>query len=199
MDDRGFVRRCISGQKQAWDEFLQRYSRLIYNYIHSVLRLKGYPCQQTLVEELFQEIILLLLDRNFHKLKSYRGLNGCSLASWLRQVVINYSLSALRDRRVMVSLDQEPPLVEPGLLVAPGKPASAEAIDQERVLALRECIDRLESEEKYFLTLHFHANMSLDALKDHLRVSRAALDMRKSRLLSRLKECFKGKGILLDI
>ena len=38
----------------------------------------------------------------------------------------------------------------------------------------------------------------LEVLKEHFRVSRGAIDMRKSRIIDRLRECFKHKGFALD-
>jgi len=40
--------------------------------------------------------------------------------------------------------------------------------------------------------------LKLQHLADVLSISRSAADMRKSRIIMRLKECFQGKGLLLD-
>ena len=38
MDDLEFAQCCANSDKLAWDEFVEWYSRLIYNYIHSVFK-----------------------------------------------------------------------------------------------------------------------------------------------------------------
>ena len=38
----------------------------------------------------------------------------------------------------------------------------------------------------------------LEELKKHFKLSRPAIDMRKSRLIERLRDCFRGKGFWLD-
>ena len=96
MDDLEFIQQCASGDKKAWDEFVDKYSRLIYNYIYSVLKTKGLTLAQENIEELFQEIFFSLIKDDFKKLKSFKGLNGCSFASWLRQVTVNFSIDYIR-------------------------------------------------------------------------------------------------------
>ena len=96
MDDLEFVHRCASGDKQSWDEFVDRYSRLIYSYILSILNIKSRILPQDNINDIFQEIIYSLIKDNFKKLKSFKARNACSLASWLRQVTINCTIDYLR-------------------------------------------------------------------------------------------------------
>ena len=85
MTDLEFVQKCVSGDKRSWDEFVDRYSRLIYSYIHMTLDSAGtHTFGDDAVGDLFQDIFLSLAKDNYSKLKTFRGANGCSLASWLR-------------------------------------------------------------------------------------------------------------------
>ena len=90
MTDLEFVQRCASGDKAACDEFVEKYSRLIYKYINSVLKQynPGLATEEN-TDDIFQEIIVVLSRDNFKKLKTFKAKNGCSLASWLRQVTVN--------------------------------------------------------------------------------------------------------------
>ena len=81
MKEREFIRSCLRHDKAAWDEFVDRYSRLIFNYIYGVFRIKGVNFTPDTVEELFQEIFLSLLKDNFKKLRQFKGKNKASLAS----------------------------------------------------------------------------------------------------------------------
>jgi len=40
MTDLEFAARCVQGDKQAWDDFVEKYSRLIYTYINAALKQK---------------------------------------------------------------------------------------------------------------------------------------------------------------
>jgi len=196
MDDLGFVQRCVKGENLAWDEFFNRYSRLIYNYIHSVLKVKGFTNSNDLVDDIFQGVYCHLIDNDYYKLKSFKGKNGCSLASWLRQVTINYTLDSLRKFKNPLSLDEED---ENGFSLKEVVPSDLPAVDEliikeEKSISLQECIELLESDEKYLLELNIFQGLDLETLKDHLKVSRGAIDMKKSRIIAKLKDCFKRKG-----
>ena len=200
MDDLEFVRRCVKGDRRAWNEFVEKYSSLIYNYIHSVLKIKGHTFTQENIHDLFQEIFLSLVKDNFKKLSSFKALNGCSLASWLRQVTINFTIDYIRKLKPGVSIDEE---TDDGFnladLLFSNSPSAADTLSQEERLAhLKDCIDKLDIDDKYFLELHLNRGLGLEELKDYFKLSRGATDMRKFRIVERLRECFKSKGFILS-
>jgi len=200
MDDLEFVQRCIKADKQAWNEFLKKYSRLIYNYIYSVLKTKGTVLTQENINDLFQEIFLSLISDNFKKLKTFKARNGCSLASWLRQVVIHYTVDYLRKLKPVVSLEEE---TNDGFslkeVLADETHSAKDRITQEEShLHLKDCIEKLDNDDKYFLELHINRSFGLEELKKMFRISRGAIDMRKGRIIDALRECFKSKGLMLD-
>ena len=107
MDDLEFVQKCIKGDKASWDAFVEKYSRLIYSCIYHVLHSKGTRLPQETVHDLLQEIFVLLIDNHFQRLKSFKAKNGCTLASWLRQVSVHYTVDYLRKLKPTLSLDEE--------------------------------------------------------------------------------------------
>jgi DNA-directed RNA polymerase specialized sigma24 family protein len=70
------------------------------------------------------------------------------------------------------------------------------ALEREKLVFLTDCIRKLELEDKYFLELNINSGLKPEELTDYFKVSRGAIDMRKSRILKLLRECFKQKGIL---
>ena len=196
MDDLEFIQGCLKGDKQSWSEFLSRYSRLIYNYIYSVLSVKGRSIPTEQVEDIFQEIFHALIKDNYKKLATYRAKNACSLASWLRQVTINFTIDYLRKLKPVVSIDAE---TEEGFSLKEVLPdLSPGATDflnnQERRKTLEECISLLESDEQYFLELFLNQGLKLEQIKEYLKINRGTVDMRKSRIFQKLQDCFKKKG-----
>lgn len=203
MNDLEFVRRCVSGDRQTWDDFVEKYSRLIYNYIHNVLSNRGYSTQPETVNDLYQEIFTALIKDNFKKLRQYKAKNGASLASWLRIITINFTLDFLRKQKPAVSLDDD--YKEEALSlkdrIADNRASSADEIllVKERLDILLDCIDKLNNQDKYLLEMHIYRGLNLETLKEMFKVSRSAIDMRKSRLIQRLRECFKQKGFALEL
>jgi RNA polymerase sigma factor (sigma-70 family) len=200
MDDLGFIQRCVKGDKPAWGEFVDKYSRLIYNYIYSVLKVKGSIIAQENIDDLFQEIFLSLVKDNFKKLRSFRAQNSCSLASWLRQVVVNSTIDYMRKLKTTVSLDEESDdeLTLKDVLADNSSPVTDSLSQKERLTQLKNCIKELDSDDKYFLELHINRGLSLEELKEIFKLSRGAIDMCKSRIIERLKRCFRSQGFTLD-
>ncbi|MEK6727840.1 MAG: sigma-70 family RNA polymerase sigma factor [Candidatus Omnitrophota bacterium] len=201
MGDLEFIQRCVKGDSQPWDEFLKKYSRLIFNYIYNTLNAKGFIPSQEHTEDIFQGVFQSLLDNNYRKLKSFGGRNGCSLASWLRQVTINFTIDYLRKVKPAVSMDAQDNegLALKDILPDDSNPIPDTLIHAEKLNTLKECIEKLEKQDKYFLELHINRGLRLETLKEHFRVSRGAIDMQKSRIIGRLRDCFKTKGFALDL
>ena len=108
MSEREFIQRCLKNDKAAWDEFVDRYSRLIYNYIYSVFKIKGIAPSSDTINDLFQEIFLSLIKDNFQKLRQFKGRNNASLASWLRVITINFCLDHLKkEKKLSSSLEED--------------------------------------------------------------------------------------------
>lgn len=201
MDDLEFVQRCMRGDKQSWDDFVEKYSALIYNYIYSVLDFKNFPPSPETVDDLYQEIFVALIKDDFKKLRQFQAKNGASLASWLRIITINYTLDFLRRQKPTISLEEssldEGRTLKDFLEDAHSPSADGVLLAKEKLDSLTECIRQLSDQEKYFLEMHIHRQVNLEDLKILLRISRSAVDMRKARIIQRLKECFRGKGFII--
>lgn len=201
MDDLEFVQRCVKGDRPSWDKFVDKYSHLIYSYIYSVLKIKGAVASEESINDLFQEIFLSLVQDNFKKLKSFKAKNGCSLASWLRQITVNFTIDYIRKLKVsVVSIDEENDdefsLKE--IIADDSTPVIDTLSQKERLEHLKDCIEQLDRDDKYFLELHINRGLTLEELRRHFRISRGAIDMRRARIIERLRECFKSKGFQLD-
>ena len=81
--------RCMEGDKKAQFEIYRLYYKSMYN---SSLRIVGIPEE---AEDIMQESFLTA----FRKLKTYSG--DVSFGAWLKKIVINRSLDALRKRKVL--------------------------------------------------------------------------------------------------
>ena len=92
--------RCMEGDKKAQFEIYRLYYKSMYN---SSLRVVGIPEE---AEDVMQESFLTA----FRKLKTYSG--DVSFGAWLKKIVINRSLDALRKRKVIFEeLHAELPVV----------------------------------------------------------------------------------------
>ena len=188
MTDLEFIQRCTSGDKAPWEQFLKQYSRLIYNYIYSVLAVRGCNLPQNHIEDIFQDILYMLIDQDYKRLKSFKARNGCSFASWLRQVVVNFTL------RYLAKMKPEIPLEEDDDFIDEASGGIEEIVGKEKLEMLQDCIGALNTKDKFILEFNIYRGIRLEALKDTLKATRSAVDMQKLRMLERLRECFKSKG-----
>lgn len=200
MDDLEFVRQFIAGENQARDQFIKRYSRLIYNYIQHVLRVKGFRDPSSYADDIFQGFIVFLINEDCKKLRAFKARNGATLATWIRYLTINFTRDYLRKIKPVFSLDAER---EDGAslkdVLADNSLSIVEELSkEEETKALDDCIELLDNEDKYFVELNFNQNVSLEVMRDFLKLTRGAVDMQKARLMKRLKDCFKRKGFELD-
>ena len=197
MDDQELIRKCIAGDRQACEEFLRVYHRLMYRYIHATLKGHGVYGHQANPDDLYHDLFVFLFEQNCRKLESFQGRNGCSFASWLRLVVVNFVLDRLRKlKTASVSLDEDggegADIKE--ILTDMALDAADSLSDKEGQKSLEECIGLLDTKDKYFLELHLYQEIDLEQLAGIFQVSRPALDMRKSRIFGKLRDCFKNKG-----
>ncbi|MBL7081169.1 MAG: sigma-70 family RNA polymerase sigma factor [Candidatus Omnitrophica bacterium] len=197
-----FIQRCVNGERAAWDEFVDRYSRLIYNYILSVFKNRGIKLSHETREDLYQEIFLHLVKDNFKKLRQFKGKHGASLASWLRVLVINFCLDYLKKKRIKTTYLEEKFTEEGGLRLADVLSdrlplADRVVIEQEKLEALSACISILNLKERHLLEMHIYQGIDLEFLRQDLGISRSTIDMRKQRLMKRLRKCFEEKGLEL--
>lgn len=197
MDELEFIRKCADLDKDSWKEFLRKYSRLIYSYIYSVI--KDYPRldADNLSEDVFQELIAALIKDNSRRLRSFKGLNGCSFASWIRLVTINFTRTFVEKQRYLTILDEDKNGLS-GKDSIPDESISADeaALYREHAANLKECVDALGTDDRFLVQLHIDHGTSLESIRKVLNISRSAIDMRKNRLIKKLQDCFKTRGFV---
>ncbi|MDD4908222.1 MAG: sigma-70 family RNA polymerase sigma factor [Candidatus Omnitrophica bacterium] len=202
MDELRLIKRCVIKDKQAWDEFVDEYSRLIYNYIYAILRVKGREPGVESTADIYQGLFLSLCENNFKKLRNYQARNNCSFPSYLRVITINFTLDYLRkNNKIPLSLDED--LAQEGLslkgILADNKPLLDETVlIKEKYDQLADCIKVLTAQEKYLVQMHIYQGLDMGELAKLFKASRGSLDMRKSRILEKLKNCFRRKKFMLD-
>ncbi len=201
MTDLELAYKCSQRDKFAWDAFIKKYSPLIYNYINSMLEQKKNELfTKENINDVFQEIFVSLTKDDFKKLKTFTSKNGCSLASWLRQVTINYCVDYLRKSKSTISLDEnlDDEITFKDIIIDETISIASKLNKEDLIIHLTQCVEELDIDDKFFLEFHINQGIQLEALKSMFKISRGAIDMRKSRIINRLKNCFKTKGLILE-
>ena len=200
MDDLAFTDSASVEYNNHGTLLLMHMPALVYHSIHRVNGLL-FRLHKEQIQDIFQEFFFPSLKIITEKLRTFQAKNGCTLASRLKQVAVNLTIDYLRTYRMSISLDEASDEGRSLKDVLPtlGPSADESLIDSEQLEHLKECIEALDVDEKYFMVLHIEEEVPLGELRHYLGVSRGTVDMRKSRIIERLRECFKRKGFLLDL
>jgi len=148
LSDRKLVELCLEGNEDAWIELLRRYRLLIVRVAGKTLRVAGVKPTATLLEDLLQETLERILDKDRRALRELKWLHEGSLRGLLQiaaatavQDWIRKKFSKKRDR------NKEEPLS--GLdLVVPSPGDLAAALEQKILLdQLAKCLENLIRDE----------------------------------------------------
>jgi len=180
---------CISGDKEEWNIFIQRYSKLIYHTIYKTHRVNDKPANPDDINDLFQEVFTSFCADNFKKLRMFDSTKGCTLPSWLRMITVRMTIDHLRKNRPVTSIDD--------LSAEPSQAWDQEAIiDEESLKYLREMLEELPVKDKLLIELFFMRELPPEEVAQILHISVGAFYTRKNRIIEKLRKIATDKKIL---
>ncbi|MBL8012917.1 MAG: sigma-70 family RNA polymerase sigma factor [Candidatus Omnitrophica bacterium] len=189
--DYELIQRCLAKDANAWDEFVARYSHLIYDAVIRTFERYGYPRQADVLADLHNDVFLLLLEEECRVLKKFEGRNGCQLGHYLRTVTVRRTVDFLRKVRPTVSLDEDAPDAVKGLASLPalrqGPESPGSLIEQDRQESLKRFITRLNPGEREFFQLVIAGEMTPEQMSKNLKISLDYFYVRKKRLIDKLR------------
>lgn len=185
--DRELLDACFDGSRVAREEFINRFSKLVYYSIHRAFRIKGLAPGREEVEDLFGDVFLSLFDSDFAKLRSFEGRNGCSLASWIRLIAGRKAVDHLRDRH-REKADARPERDSGYAGQSDDETPEERFLNREKERILAEAVTRLPPDDLLFLNLYYEEEHSPERIAEILGVSVGTVYSKKHRLLEKLKK-----------
>ena len=180
---------CLNGEKAAWDAFVQQYSSLVHHTIRKTLTLHHTESRDEVIEDLYQEFFISVLQNNCRKLSQFRGYGGCTLASWLRVVASRLTIDFLRK--------QPAPTVEVTEAFASDEAdASDSLIDREKEMSLSQALDGLSPRDRLIIQLSFRQALPPEEIAAILKMSIGAVYTQKSRILDKLREILRKNPLV---
>src|SRR5215468_7241729 len=76
--DRDLLRRCLSRQSGAWNDFVDRFLGLIYHVVQHTAHLRSVPIGPEDTEDLAAEVLLQIVANDYAVLKQFRGQSSLS-------------------------------------------------------------------------------------------------------------------------
>jgi RNA polymerase sigma-70 factor (ECF subfamily) len=168
------VRRCVDGDRRAFDELYRRHVDAVHRRL---ARLLGRSDE---VDDLVQQVFL----EAFRALPGFRG--EAALATWLHRIAINLALGALRARRRRPTAPLGDELLE--LVPAPG--ASPEQLARDRELCARVLrhLEKVKPRQRIAFVLRHVEELSLDEIAALVGANPPAVAQRVKQAERRLLE-----------
>jgi RNA polymerase sigma-70 factor (ECF subfamily) len=158
------VERCRRGDRDAWNELVETYSRYVYAIIGRGYRLAGPDA-----EDVFQDVFA----RVFERLETLR--DDSALQGWISQVTRNLCLDHIRRERSHQELTDDVALDE-----------RLSEIDE--ALSVRQAMSQLSHDCYEILDRFFCRDESYRSIGTHLGIPAGTIASRISRCLGRLRD-----------
>jgi RNA polymerase sigma factor (sigma-70 family) len=172
VPDAELVRACRTGDADAWNELVERYSRYIY-----AIAVRGFRLSDDDAEDVFQDVF----TRIYLRLDTLR--DESALRAWIAQLTRRRCLDALSSK------GREMPAEEEALTAE----ESADLSDVEEAFAVREALGGLSENCQDILDRFFARDQSYRTIAEELEIPSGTIASRIARCLARLKDAMESK------
>jgi RNA polymerase sigma factor (sigma-70 family) len=170
LTDAELVRACRSGDPDAWNELVERYSRYVY-----AIAVRGFRLSDEDAEDVFQDVF----TRIYTRLDSLR--DDSALRPWIAQLTRRRCLDAIAARRDQAADE----LTEEG---------STDLAEIEDAFEVREALATLSGPCQDILDRFFARDQSYKTISDELEIPSGTIASRIARCLGRLRERLEGRN-----
>jgi len=101
--DRQLLQRCLTRQKNAWEDFVDRFLGLVVHVIRHTSTSRSVAVSQHDLEDLASEVFIAILADDYAVLRRFRGQS--SLATYLTVIARRVVVKELLKRRIVLNHD----------------------------------------------------------------------------------------------
>lgn len=191
-EERELLQACFSGDRAAWERFVETYSKLVYYSIRQTLKVMEIAPDPDDLDDLYGNVFLSLFENNFARLKSFKGKNDCSLASWIRLIASRKTYDHLRERGRQARLldSARETIYEPQA----NEDVEKSALDSERAESARNAISQLSADEIAFIHLYYERELPPERIAEMLGITVSTVYSKKNRVREKIRKIIKEKG-----
>ena len=172
LTDAELVRRCRSGDADAWNELVERYARYVY-----AIAIRGFRLSDGDAEDVFQDVF----TRVYTRLDTLR--DESALRPWIAQLTRRRCLDAIS------SAGREQPASE----VTPDE-GTTDLAEIEEAFAVREALAELSETCQEILDRFFTRDQSYRTIAEELEIPAGTIASRIARCLARLRDELEGRS-----
>ena len=188
-EDRDLLSRCFSGDGEAAENLVRRFSNLVYQAVQHTLIVKHVRFNKQDLEDFHNTVFLRLFEHRCKKLKQYQGKNGCSLATWIRLITVRTILDHLRKKGVDSIARRDTQITLDEAYGLKGDECDGLTLLEmaEKEQLLWEGMQNLSPRDRLFMKLHFDQGLSVAEVAAAMQVSVKNVYTIKHRAIQRLK------------
>jgi RNA polymerase sigma factor (sigma-70 family) len=172
VTDAQLVRRCRTGDADAWSELVERFSRYVY-----AIAAQGFRLREHDAEDVFQDVFARVYDR----LDTLR--DDGAIRPWIAQLTRRVCLDKL------ASAQREEPVDE---IAVPDREATLAELDY--AFAVHEALETLSDQCREVLDRFFARDESYRTIGAELNLPPGTIASRISRCLGKLRERLEGRN-----
>jgi RNA polymerase sigma factor (sigma-70 family) len=187
-----FLEACISRDEEAWNGFIAKYGKLIYNYILKTLKRYNFQFHSDEWEEIYNRIMASLLENDCRRLQNFRGTTEKSFTAYLREICFHNTVDFLRERKPFLDIEGVP------------ENSSYDAgYNDLELKQLRSIISELKKElnprHQLFFKLLFEEELNSEEIGRIMKLKLNAIHQLKFRLVNKLIQIAKKKNLYHDL
>lgn len=181
VEDDQYLIDCIrAGDPLAWEKCVQRFSGMVWRLLRGSFHLS-----QDVADDAFQAIFLKLQEKDFHRLRQWRG--RAPLDAYMVVVVRRLAWDHLRAKH-----RGTPPEGEPTELIDPAPTPEEVALLAERRRAVQTCRDRLAAREREIIEFRYTLDLSYQAIATRMSMTVSNVGVTLSRAEERVRRCLQA-------
>ncbi|MHC4779093.1 MAG: RNA polymerase sigma factor [Planctomycetota bacterium] len=199
--DRELVNSCIRHDRQAWERFVDRYANYIYSVVRTGLKVGHYPHSTEDAEDIFAEVFLSLVEKDYHLLRVFEW--RCSLKTWLwviarKKVIRHFRKKGIKTIPIPAAEASVEKSGNPGPFVSSETGPSDAAHAEEKKAVLEETLKELSDRDRLCLVLYFYDGLSYKEIAKVVEVPANHVGILIHRAKKRLEKGLLKKGLPID-
>jgi RNA polymerase sigma-70 factor (ECF subfamily) len=183
MAEEALIEGLLRDDPSSWQVFFARYDRLIYRCITRITaRFPGVISQED-VREIYANVVVNLLHRDKHKLRTFDPSRGSKLGSWIGLIAINTAYDYLR------TVSRQPS--SGSMNEATERPAIEECpfervVAREQLSQLARTLGGFSERDRLFVSLYYIEERDPEEIAKIMGISVKTVYTKKHKLRSRL-------------
>jgi RNA polymerase sigma-70 factor, ECF subfamily len=182
--DRELLKRCLHHEPGAWNDFVDRFSGLIYHVIQHTAHQRSFPLRPEDTEDLAAEVMLAVVAHDYQALRHFRGTS--SLATYLTVIARRTCVQELARRAAAREvLPQNDKALEQE---ADEKPRGG----LETIEEVGKLLKKLSGKERDVVRLHYLEGRTYEEISTQLNIPINSIGPILTRARQKLRQDVKG-------